>query len=271
VNLPFDYSFDVYELDTVEFPHDRESRYMHQIDEKVADQAAACLRANAPDLSWVYLEYTDDMGHRHGDSKELDSAVNYVDDQVGRIWDAIEYRRKNYQEDWLIIISTDHGREARSGRGHGGQSERERTTWIVCNAKNLNPYFHDPDVAIVDILPSIAGFMGISIPRDRLMEIDGVPFINKISISNPAAVCTGDSLILSWKPQEDGGEVRIWLATSNHFNEGGMDSYQFIDKIPLVRGNFAFSVKNNPSSFYKIVLEAPDNFCNRWIILKKNK
>ncbi len=29
----------------------------------VADTAAAVIKRVAPDLSWVYLEYTDDMGH----------------------------------------------------------------------------------------------------------------------------------------------------------------------------------------------------------------
>src|SRR6516162_3422665 len=58
-NLKFDYVSDGYELDTLHYPHDSQSEYIHQIDEKVAVDAASCLRSFAPDLSWVYLEYTD--------------------------------------------------------------------------------------------------------------------------------------------------------------------------------------------------------------------
>jgi Type I phosphodiesterase / nucleotide pyrophosphatase len=270
VHLPFEYSFDGYELDTLTFPHDKVSQYMHLIDEKVVDEAAACIKEKGPDLSWVYLEYTDDMGHRYGDSKQLDSAVTYVDNQVGRIWDAIEYRIAHDHEDWLIVITTDHGREARTGKGHGGQSDRERTTWIATNAKNLNSHFHDADLAIVDILPSVANFMNLSIPRERLMEIDGVSFINPISISSPAAYYAGDSIHASWKAQGNPGNIKCWLSTGNHFKEGQMDQYELVDQVPLERGSFVFSVKNKPSSFYKIVLEAPDNMLNRWIIHKEN-
>lgn len=270
-HLPFDYSFDGYELDTVRYPHDENSLYIHQIDEKVAIEAANCIRTKAPDLSWVYLEYTDDMGHRYGDSKQLDSAVSFVDGQVARIWDAIEYRRKQKHEDWLIIITTDHGREASTGRDHGGQSDRERTTWIVSNARHLNNYFHDPQVAIVDILPSIASFMDLSIPKERLKEIDGVSFINKISLSSPSATFANDSIHLKWKAEGEKGDVKIGFSISNHFKEGGMDQYQQVGQLPLGRAHYSFSVKNNPSSFYKIVLEGPDNLLNRWIIVKENQ
>jgi predicted AlkP superfamily pyrophosphatase or phosphodiesterase len=270
VHMPFEYSFDGYELDTISFPHDEGSQYMHRIDEKVVDEAATCIKEKGPDLSWVYLEFTDDMGHRYGDSKQLDSAVGYVDKQVGRIWAAIEYRIKQHHEDWLIVITTDHGRDARTGKGHGGQSDRERTTWIATNAKNLNSHFHDPDLAIVDILPAIASFMDLAIPRDRLMEIDGVSFINKISISSPAAYFAGDSIHASWKAQTPEGNIKFWISTGNHFKEGHMDQYELIDQVPLDRGIFVFSVKDKPSGFYKIVMEAQDNFLNRWVTHQEN-
>src|SRR6185436_1177880 len=65
-NLEPDYHFDGLELDTVHYPHDKESGYIHKIDEVVTDTANAVIRRIAPDLSWLYLEYTDDMGHRFG-------------------------------------------------------------------------------------------------------------------------------------------------------------------------------------------------------------
>ena len=88
------------------------AKYIHLIDEAVADTAAAVIRRMAPDLSWVYLEYTDDMGHRYGDSKQLYDAVMIMDKQLQRIWQAIQYREKNFNEEWVIYITTDHGRDA---------------------------------------------------------------------------------------------------------------------------------------------------------------
>jgi len=270
-NIKFDYVADGYELDTVQFPHDKQSLYIHNIDERVIDEAAKCIRDHAPDLSWIYLEYTDDIGHRYGTSKEQDEAVAYLDKQIERIWTAIEFRKKNYPEDWGIIITTDHGRDAKSGRGHGGQSDRERTTWMVSNLPNLNSYFYDDNPGIVDIMPTIARYFQLKIPTQRQMEIDGLALTGKISVSDFHANYFNDSISLDWKTWDKQGNLKIWLSTSNYFKEGGMDNYILITEVPTSRGHYQFSTKNNPSTFYKIVLEAPDNFTNRWIILSIKK
>jgi len=146
-----DYHTDGLELDTVSYPHDNQSQYIHNIDEKVTDDAAACIREQAPDLVWLYLEYTDDMGHRYGDGPQMKEAVGIMDQQVGRIWKAVEYRQEKFPEDWLVVVTTDHGRDSIHGKDHGGQSARERTTWIATNAKDLNHYWRDYNPGIVDI------------------------------------------------------------------------------------------------------------------------
>ncbi|HSF55746.1 MAG TPA: alkaline phosphatase family protein, partial [Algoriphagus sp.] len=62
-DFTFDYYFDGFELDTVNFPHDKERNYIFQIDELVSKEAARHIQEKGPDLSWMYLEFTDDMGH----------------------------------------------------------------------------------------------------------------------------------------------------------------------------------------------------------------
>src|SRR5688500_15696105 len=52
-NLQPDYYFDGLELDTIRYPHDTLSKYIHLIDEAVTDTAASVIRRMAPDLSWV--------------------------------------------------------------------------------------------------------------------------------------------------------------------------------------------------------------------------
>jgi len=89
-NLKLDFHFDGLELDTVRFPHDTLSLYIHEIDKLVASKAAEEISTKAPDLTWVYLQYTDDMGHRYGNSPEMDAAVQEADRQLGEIWKAIK-------------------------------------------------------------------------------------------------------------------------------------------------------------------------------------
>ncbi|NJM24203.1 MAG: alkaline phosphatase family protein [Bacteroidia bacterium] len=172
-NVKLDFSFDGLEHDTIKYPHDNDSAYILAIDEAVSDEAARVIASEGPDLSWVYLEFTDDMGHRYGDSEQFYDAVIKADNQVGKLWKAIRNREKEFDEEWLIVITTDHGRDAATGMHHGGQSERERTTWIVTNAKNLNERFNQ-NPGIVDIYTTICDHLGLKIPNAVANELDGV-------------------------------------------------------------------------------------------------
>jgi predicted AlkP superfamily pyrophosphatase or phosphodiesterase len=266
-NLQPDLYFDGMELDTVKYPHDTAGYFYHLIDEAVTDTTAANIKRSAPDLSWVYLEFTDEMGHRHGNGKQMDDAVIKIDRQLQRIWDAIQYREKNFNEEWQIWVTTDHGRED-NGYHHGGQSLRERTIWIVTNAKNLNERFKNQQAGIVDIMPSIASFLNINISRDKLREIDGVSLTGKVSASDAKAELKNGMIELSWNVINKEGKAKIWLSTTNNFKTGGKDEYKLITEVPVANGSANIDVRNIPSDFYKIVIEMPHNFLNRWLIIK---
>jgi predicted AlkP superfamily pyrophosphatase or phosphodiesterase len=266
-NLHPDFSFDGIELDTLKYPHDTLGHYMLKLDEAVTDTAASNIRRHGPDLTWIYLENTDEMGHRYGNGKEMDKAVRQMDKQLGRIWTAIQYRKKKFKEDWLVFITTDHGREE-NGYGHGSQSKRERTTWIATNAKGLNQRFKKEQPAIVDIMPSIASFMNIKIPAEKLMEIDGVSLIGKISATDASAVRSDNMINLKWKVIDKKGVAKIWLAPTNFFKTGGKDKYTLMKTVPVSAGQASVDISKIPSDFYKVVIEMPYNDLNRWIIVK---
>jgi hypothetical protein len=267
-NLEPDFHVDGLELDTIKFPHDTAGYFYHLIDEAVTDSTVFNIKKKAPDLTWVYLEYTDEMGHRHGNSSYLDNAVLMLDKQIHKIWKAIQYRQQNFKEDWELYITTDHGRDS-SGYNHGGQSPRERTTWIVTNAKGLNKRFTKDQPAIVDIMPSMARFLQIKIPHEQLMEVDGIPLTGKLSATNAKAILSKNKIIVSWKAIDKTGKAKIWLGTSNSFKTGGRDKYQLVTTIPVGVQKAIIDVKNTPSSFYKVVIEMPFNMLNRWIVVNK--
>ena len=269
-NIQLDHHFDGLELDTLHFPHDDNSNYIHLIDEIVVDSAAVYIQTTSPDLSWVYLEYTDDMGHRYGDSKQFYNAVEMMDNQVSRIWKAVQYREENFNEEWEIFITTDHGRGKETGKNHGGQSDRERTTWIVTNAKKLNEHFKQQP-GIIDIMPTIAAFLDIKIPHDQLTEIDGVSLTGKLSASSLNATFENEKIHLQWKAMDAKGKLKIWITHTNQFKTGGKDDYQLAAEVPVNKEQFDIDLKNHTASgIYKIVLEAPYNYLNRWIVVNNN-
>jgi predicted AlkP superfamily pyrophosphatase or phosphodiesterase len=171
-----DHAADGFELDTVAFPHDAASRYILAIDEHVSGEAATYIRVQGPDLTWVYLQHTDDAAHANGDSEASDAAVRQADAQVGRIWSAVK-QRQALGEDWMIVVTTDHGRDPATGKGHGGQSTRERTTWIVTDTPRLDARFRSGTPAIVDIAPSILQHLRVTVPPAVAKEMDGVSFL----------------------------------------------------------------------------------------------
>lgn len=266
-NLEVDYFFDGYELDTIKFKHDKGRDFMHRIDEQVTADAVATIKTNAPDLSWVYLEYTDDMGHMYGDSPQFEDAVKKLDAQLGKIYDAIAYREQEFNEEWLFVVTTDHGRSEANGKGHGGHSPRQRSTWMISNYANLNSYLRYFTPTVVDIMPSIARFMNVSIPKTQLQEVDGTPFIGLVSIADVAVNYVHGSADISWKTLDNKGTVKIWMTTTNTVKEGGKDDYILMAEVPVTKKHAFVNLEKYPSSFYKIVLEAQFNTTNKWIIV----
>ena len=266
-NIQPDFIFDGMENDTINYPHDDYGYFYNVIDDSVVNRAAASIKKYAPDLSWVYLEYTDEMGHRHGNGDTLTNAVKLLDDKLKRLWDAIEYRQENFNEEWQLWITTDHGRED-NGYHHGGQSNRERTTWIATNAKKLNDYFKYGKPGIIDIMPSIAKYLGVEIPREKLMEVDGVSLTRKLSATDGKAMQMGNAIEATWRPLSTKGKAKIWLATTNNFKKGSTDEYQLVKEVPIADGKVIINIKNTPSDFYKIVIEFSHNFLNKWVIKK---
>jgi predicted AlkP superfamily pyrophosphatase or phosphodiesterase len=265
-NIKMDMYADGFELDTARYPHDKRRSFMHRIDDTVVNAAVKSIRTQAPDLSWVYLEYTDDIGHMYGDSKEQDTAVQYLDEQIGRLYKAIEYRQKNHKEDWMMVITTDHGRDAKSGHNHGGQSQRERTTWMVTN-KPVNTYGKYDEPAIVDIYPSITNFLHFEIPTETKRELDGVPFVGKVSLAQPKLLFIQNKIDISWQALDTTGEVKIWIAPTNNFATGGKDEYKLMGTVPLALRHVTIDVANIPSTFYKVALEGEYNTVNRWLFV----
>lgn len=264
--IELDYAFDGFEHDTITYPHKSDRKFIFDIDEHVSKEAAKYIRAEAPDLSWVYLEFTDDIGHMFGDSPEMENAVQQADIQIGRIWDALTYRMQAHKEDWMIVVTTDHGRTAKNGKDHGGQSDRERITWIVTNHKDLNDRFNKQP-AITDIMPSVLAHLDVQPPDAVKAEIDGVSFIGDLSVMEPKARVEAGKLKLTWQVAEPEGTVEVYHTGTNRYAHGKKDRYRLLGKVPVAEGRFEVKLKAKEGT-HKLLLKAPHNWTNTWLILK---
>lgn len=268
-NMKLDYHYDGFELDTVRFPHDKKRKYIRNIDSIVTNEAERYIKKEAPDLSWVYLEFSDDIGHGYGDSEEFDHAINFEDANVGKIYDAIKYREKNFNEDWMLIVTTDHGRSAKDGRNHGGQSDRERSTWMITNKNDFNSYFKRSTVGIVDIFPTIADFFTVSIPLELQQELDGISFYNPKAVKNFRGEYQNDSLHFSWdgiaKLEED---ATILFSTSNNFKNGTKDIFKELAIVKTSDTKFIKAFPSEKTDTIKCILKTKNQILNTTIITK---
>lgn len=262
-NIKIDYVLDGLELDKTTYPSEKNSLEIYKIDERVSEEAARNIKENSPDIMWVYLWFMDCAGHEFGDSPFFDKYTALTDKQISRIWEAVKYREKMFDEEWLVIVTTDHGRKASDGRGHGGQSERERTTWISTNVRP-NDYFVQKQPGIVDIVPTIVRYMNFTVPADVQYEQEGMPFIGKVDIANLKAEKKENEIQLTWDNYTNAA-VDIYLSVTNNFKDGQPDQWVKVGKAKAGQQKFVYNNSGNKSEFYKFSVRSKNNMLPVWV------
>jgi predicted AlkP superfamily pyrophosphatase or phosphodiesterase len=101
----------------------------------VTDAVVAHFGEQTPTVVFVQLDEVDHQGHVAGHAAtvpEYIDALETVDAQIGEMLDAVRARPTYDQELWLVVVTTDHGGIG-TGIGHGGQSDDERTIFIIAS------------------------------------------------------------------------------------------------------------------------------------------
>jgi predicted AlkP superfamily pyrophosphatase or phosphodiesterase len=132
-----------------------------EADERTVLLAETALSLRAPDAMFVYLGNPDETSHQHRSiGLEYREAIALADRHVGRLVAAVR-ARSTTEEDWLILVSTDHGRTAQGG--HGGDSPEERTIFYLASGPSVNPGSISEPVFIVDVAVTALTHLGIDI------------------------------------------------------------------------------------------------------------
>ncbi|MFI1092693.1 RICIN domain-containing protein [Streptomyces sp. NPDC020917] len=120
------------------------------------------LRNGDPDAAFVQLDGVDEAGHAYGAaSQQYLDAIHVVDTQVGQFVAAVRGRPRYSAEDWLIMVTADHGHT--NAGGHGGSSLQERQTFLVATGPTITGGSTRHDVKMPDIAASVLAHLGIQI------------------------------------------------------------------------------------------------------------
>ncbi len=106
-------------------------------DNDVKNAVANELTNNDPTVLFAQLSNVDYAGHGTGftpNNPNYIKAIEEVDAQIGTMISALKNRSTYSQENWLILLSTDHGG---LGTSHGGPSDEERTIFVVASGETI--------------------------------------------------------------------------------------------------------------------------------------
>ena len=141
-----------------------------EADAALVDSAVAALRDGDPDALFVYLGNPDETSHRaFSIGERYRAAIAEADRQVGRLVAAIRARPSQAREDWLVLVSTDHGR--RPDGGHGGDTEAERTIFLLAHGPSVIPGPIAGAPRIVDV--AVTALAHLRIAADAAWGLDG--------------------------------------------------------------------------------------------------
>lgn len=151
----------------------------NQRDNKITDTAISYINRSDIEFIMLVLDEVDEAGHKNGFDLTLNylRAIQDADVRVGKIVAAIEKRVKDNNEDWLVILTSDHGGHNQSAflkwlpgvnSGiHGTESGKDNIVpFIVSTFAERSPVKFDvrdkTDVRHFDTFKTIATWFGLA-------------------------------------------------------------------------------------------------------------
>lgn len=105
----------------------------------VKNAAVNSLQNDSPDILFVDFDDVDHAGHSYGFSSAIPqyvSSIQTVDTYIGEIVNAMKNRATYNNEDWLVVVTTDHGATDSS---HGGGNLSERNIFTIYSNPGFTP------------------------------------------------------------------------------------------------------------------------------------
>ena len=144
--------------------------YFQDYDQNIVNRLVADLATKEMNAATLVLDLMDARGHGSGfnsSNPQYIAGMNQTDIWLGEVMDAI-FARPNYvNEEWMVILSSDH---AGTGYGHGYNiPEHRNVPLIIWGAESPGEIWPPPDA--VDAVPTALHHLGVDI--DPAWSLDG--------------------------------------------------------------------------------------------------
>lgn len=144
-------------------------------DKAAAASAAKVLTEKDPAVLFYYIGQVDESGHAHGfhpTVPEYISAIEQADRQVGQVLDAMRARPTFAQEDWLVIVTSDHGGQGTS-HSQGHNVPEIRNSFLIVSGPAAARGRLAEETYLVDAPVTALAHLGVS--AKPAWELDGRP------------------------------------------------------------------------------------------------
>ena len=157
----------------VAFDAEREDHNYQLGDEAIVAKASEYLGEADPTATVVYFGQVDGAGHAdgfHPSAPTYVEAIERVDGHIGKLLDAIEARLTRDDEEWLVLVTTDHGG---SGTGHsdGHDNPEVACSWMVVSGDGAKRGVISGERGQVDLVPTALAYLGVEL--DPAWKLDG--------------------------------------------------------------------------------------------------
>ncbi|WOD43876.1 alkaline phosphatase family protein [Hwangdonia lutea] len=137
----------------------------------VTKSVVKTLKNEDVDVMFVHLDNVDHAGHKYGyaiDNSKYIKSIEKTDKKIGRIVKALQ-KRKNYaNENWLILVSTDHGG---SGTNHGKAIPEHTTIFYIASGKDVEKGEIKKQVYVIDV--AVTALKHLNIDLKEAWNLDG--------------------------------------------------------------------------------------------------
>ncbi len=154
----------------VESKFDNDSTMAYAVANRIANEEI--------DVMFIHFDDVDHAGHQYGFHPSIQAyiqAIESTDILIGNILESMHKRPDFNNEDWLIMITPDHGGTIKGS--HGGSSFEERRIFFIASGNTIKnrkiekgyntstqTYDFSNTPKIVDIPATVLDYLGISIP-----------------------------------------------------------------------------------------------------------
>ncbi|OKY26616.1 alkaline phosphatase family protein [Thalassotalea sp. PP2-459] len=239
------------------------------VDEFIATKLVNELKDEDSNLDFIFthLDEIDGAGHTCGWCTSYEEVLSKIDNLLGQVLDAVEYRESNLNEQWLVLVVSDHG-HVKTG-GHGGDSIEERTSVIGTNKPDLmNELFANNSSVfslaseeqnvlmgypgITAIVPTVLHYLGYELNAEH--QFSSPSLIGNVGLKNSyiqteQPLSTSVTNKISWRATSDVNTVSIFRGDEKIAEVSASDeSFEDIitlDILPEGDHHLAYTLKPN--------------------------